>query len=144
MFALRATSSSRVRFTFSLQHFFLRQCSAAPPPHSRQGVFLFPFPRSAAPSSRCRAVRWCFRGHAPLFVPELGTITNITHTMPKLTIAKNSYFVFGNDDIRMAAAHLIILAVADALVPQCLAQEDFYFGVLARVSKHSFMSLVRI
>ena len=78
------------------------------------------------------------------FVPELGTITNITHTMPKLTIAKNSYFVFGNDDIRMAAAHLIILAVADALVPQCLAQEDFYFGVLARVSKHSFMSLVRI
>ena len=78
------------------------------------------------------------------FVPKLGTITNITHTMPKLTIAKNSYFVFGNDDIRMAAAHLIILAVADALVPQCLAQEDFYFGVLARVSKHSFMSLVRI
>lgn len=57
---------------------------------------------------------------------------------------KNSYFVFGNDDIRMAAAHLIILAVADALVPQCLAQEDFYFGVPARVSKHSFMSLVRI
>ena len=80
-----------------------------------------------------------YKYHTPY---KYHTITNITHTMPKLTIAKNSYFVFGNDDIRMAAAHLIILAVADALVPQCLAQKDFDFGVLAADSLHIFMALL--
>ena len=39
VFAVSAISSSRVNFTFSLQHFFLRQCSAAPLPHSRRGAF---------------------------------------------------------------------------------------------------------
>ena len=67
-------------------------------------------------------------------VPKLNVsryvVTLQTFSVPKLPVAKDSDFVLGNDDIRMAAAHLIILAVADALVPQCLAQKDFDFGVL--------------
>lgn len=148
MLALRATSSraSALLYLYSTSscvNAALHLCHTV-----GKVLFYFPFPEAQHNPAVVAQFDGVFEVTLHItpdfFVPELGTITNITHTMPKLTIAKNSYFVFGNDDIRMAAAHLIILTVADALVPQCLAQEDFYFGVLARVSKHSFMSLVRI
>ena len=61
--------------------------------------------------------------------------------MPEFAVTEYCDFILGNDDIRMAAAHLIILAVADAFVPQCLAQKDFYFGILAADGLHVFMAL---
>ena len=64
-------------------------------------------------------------------VPKLNVsryvVTLQTFSVPKLPVAKDSDFVLGNDDIRMAAAHLKILAVADAFVPQGLTQENFNF-----------------
>ena len=44
----------------------------------------------------------------------------------------------------MAVIDLIVLTVANALVPQGFAQDEFDFGILAGVSKHGFMSLVRV
>ena len=61
--------------------------------------------------------------------------------MPEFTITKYCNFILGDDDIRMAAAHLIILAVADTFVPQSLAQEDFNFGILTANGLHIFMTL---
>ena len=62
--------------------------------------------------------------------------------MPEFAVTEYCDFVLGNDDIRMAAAHLKILAVADAFVPQGLAQKDFDFGVLATDALHIFMALL--
>lgn len=78
----------------------------------------------------------------PIFYVGRHIVALHAFAVPELPVAKDSDFVLGNDDIRMAAAHLIILAVADALVPQCLAQKDFDFGVLAADSLHIFMALL--
>ena len=65
-----------------------------------------------------------------------------TLSVPEFAVTEYCDFVLGNDDIRMAAAHLIILAVADAIVPQCLAQKDLEFGIPAADGLHSFMALL--
>lgn len=72
----------------------------------------------------------------PIFYVGRNVIAFQTLSVPEFAVTEYCDFVFGNDDIRMAAAHLIILAVADALVPQGLAQEDFYFGVPAADGLH--------
>lgn len=78
----------------------------------------------------------------PIFYVGRHIVALHAFAVPELPVAKDSDFVLGNDDIRMAAAHLIILAVADAFVPQGLAQEDFYFGVPAADGLHIFMALL--
>lgn len=140
MFALRATSSSCVNAALHLRHTF------------GEVLFYFRFPEAQHNPAVVAQFDGIFKVtlhitlnfFVPIFYVGRHIIALHAFAVPKLPVAKDSDFVFGNDDIRMAAAHLIILAVADAFVPQSLAQKDFDFGVLARVSKHSFMSLVRI
>ena len=78
----------------------------------------------------------------PIFYVGRHIVVLHAFAVPELPVAKDSDFVLGNDAIRMAAAHLKILAVADAFVPQGLAQEDFYFGVPAADGLHIFMALL--
>ena len=78
----------------------------------------------------------------PIFYVGRHIVALQTLSVPEFAVTEYCDFVLGNDDIRMAAAHLIILAVADAFVPQGLAQEDFYFGVPAADGLHIFMALL--
>ena len=71
-----------------------------------------------------------------------GALHYETLSVPEFAVTEYCDFILGNDNIRMAAAHLIILAVADALMPQGLAQEDFYFCILAADGLHILMALL--
>ena len=78
----------------------------------------------------------------PIFYVGRNVIALQTLSVPEFAVTEYCDFVLGNDDIRMAAAHLIILAVADAIVPQCLAQKDLDFGIPAADGLHIFMALL--
>ena len=77
----------------------------------------------------------------PIFYVGRNVVALQTLSVPEFPVTEYCDFVLGNNDIRMAAAHLIVLAVADALVPQGLAQKDFYFCILAADGLHVFMAL---
>ena len=78
----------------------------------------------------------------PIFYVGRHIVALQTLSVPEFAVTEYCDFVLGNDDIRMAAAHLKILAVADAFVPQGLEQKDLYFCVLAADSLHIFMALL--
>ena len=138
MFALRATSSSRVNTALHLRHTVGKV------------LFYFRFPETQHHPTVVAQFDGVFKValhitpdfFVPIFYVGRNVIALKTLSVPEFAVTEYCDFVLGNDDIRMAAAHLIILAVADALVPQCLAQEDFYFGVPAADGLHIFMALL--
>ena len=151
MFALRATSSSRVSCVFALRATSSSRVNVALHLRHTAGKVLFDFRFPEAQHNP--AVVAQFDGvfkvtlHITLnfFVPIFYVGRNIvalqTLSVPELAVTEYCDFVFGNDDIRMAAAYLIVLAITDALMPQCLAQKDFYFCIPAADGLHVFMAL---
>lgn len=165
MFALRATSSSRVSCVLALRAtsscvsyvFTLRATSSScvnAALHLRHTVgevlFYFRFPEAQHNPAVVAQFDGVFEVtlhitlnfFVPIFYVGRHIITLHAFAVPELPVAKDSDFVLSNDDIRMAAANLIILAVADAFVPQCLAQKDFDFGIPAADGLHIFMALL--
>lgn len=138
MFALRATSSSCVNAALHLCH------------TAGKVLFYFRFPEAQhnpAVVAQFDSVfkvtlHITFDFFVPIFYVGHYIVTLHAFAVPELSVAKDCYFVLGNDDIRMAAAHLIILAIADAFVPQGLAQKDFDFGVPAADGLHILMALL--
>lgn len=137
MFALRATSSC-VNAALHLRHTV------------GEVLFYFRFPEAQHNPAVVAQFDGVFKVTLHItpdfFVPEFYVRRNVialqTLSVPEFAVTEDCDFVLSNDDIRMAAAHLIILAIAYALVPQCLAQKDFYFGVPAADGLHIFMALL--
>ena len=152
MFAVRAISSSRVSFMFALRATSSSCVNATL--HLRHTVgevlFYFCFPEAQHnPTIVAQfdsvfkvTLHITFDFFVPIFYVGRYIVALHAFAVPELPVAKDSDFVFGNDNIRMAAAHLIILAIADAFVPQSLAQKDFDFGILAADGLHVFMALL--
>lgn len=56
--------------------------------------------------------------------------------MPEIPINKNSDAVPGDGNVRRTWKHLVVLSVAQATMPECLAKKEFWLSILTMNVSH--------